>query len=121
VTQEDQDALVGRTVRELRDVNEKLAALRARASEFAESFSTVEHHLRNRLEFLRLDRETTDTRFVEQRDQRGAYGRQLEPHIPTIDTLDIKVVLAMRDEIRTCVLRIEQLETSLASMGFKDR
>jgi len=120
LTQEDQDALVGRRVRELRDVKERLAKLRARAREFADSFSTVHFHLNNNLEYLRIDGERTDERFVEQeRQQSGSFGRR-EPHIPKLATLEIKTVLEIRDEIRACVLEEKSLQESLEHMGFKN-
>jgi hypothetical protein len=86
MTEQDQDAIVGKAHRELRDAKEKLAKLRARATGFGDSFSTVAHHLRDRLEYLRLDGERTDARFVEQRPQHI----DREPHIPKPDTLEIK-------------------------------
>lgn len=117
MTEQDQDAIVGKTVRELRDIREKLAKLRAKCSDFADSFSTAEHHLRSRLEFLRLVGETTDGRFVQDQRQHSSYGR--EEHIPKKETLSIDAVLAIRDEIRACVLEEQRLELSLSSMGFK--
>jgi len=52
MTSEDQDAVVGRTIRQLRDVKEKLAKLKAHVHSIGDSFSTVAHHLRNHRNFF---------------------------------------------------------------------
>jgi hypothetical protein len=36
-----------------------------------------------------------------------------EPHVPKLDTLEIKTGMAIRGEIRICVLEIERLVQSL--------
>jgi hypothetical protein len=117
MTSEDQDAIVGRTIRELRDVNEKIAKLKSRLSTMGDSFTTVSHHLRNKPELLRFDRESTEERFVERREDWKA-NRGAEPHIPSKDDLDIAKVIAFRDEIRQYLLEKERLEESLKAMGY---
>jgi hypothetical protein len=116
MTEQDQDAVVGKTVRELRDVREKLEKLRASCRDYRDAFSTVEHHLQAKLEFLRVANESTDARFVNDADERFAYGR--EPHIPRKEFLDIGAVLKIRDEIRMCLLEEARLNDSLSRMGF---
>ena len=120
MTEQDKDAIIGKAHRELRDIREKLAALRARAHELGDSFDTAAYHLRNRLEYFRLQGEGTDGRFVEQEPQyRGSFDRQ--PHTPKLETLDIKAILALRDEIRACLIEEQRLEETLQNMGFKNR
>lgn len=119
MTEQDQDAIVGKTLRELRDVREKLEKLRASCRDYTEAFSTVEHHLRNGLEYLRVANESTNTRFVNAADQRYGYGR--EAHIPRRDLLDIGAVLKIREEIRTAILEEEKLQDGLSKMGFHDK
>jgi hypothetical protein len=116
MTQGDQDAIVGKTVRELRDAREKLAKLQAKAKEFGQSFSNVSFHMQNSPELLRLEGESTDTRFVQ--GQRYQYGG-IEPHIPKKESLSIDTVLQLRDEIRKTILEQERLAKSLQDMGFR--
>src|SRR4029077_17180425 len=118
MTNEDQDAIVGKAVRQLRDVKEKLAQLKSKAHAMAAGFGTVSHHLNNKPELLRLDRENTDTRFVERREDWNASRGSSEPHIPSRDEVDINKVLAIRDEIRDRILEKERLERSLRDMGY---
>ena len=68
MTNEDQDAIVGRTVRQLRDVKEKLAKLKSKAHLLGDAFNTVSYHFQNKPELLRFEREDTDTRFIERRE-----------------------------------------------------
>jgi hypothetical protein len=119
MTQEDQDAIVGRTHRELRDVREKLEKLRAKARDLGDSFDTVTYHLRNHLEFLRLDGESADVRFVEKGDSRyGSLSKTI--HTPKRETLEFAAVVAIRDEIRLHILEEKRLSQSLEKMGFSD-
>jgi len=64
MTSEDQDAIVGRTIRQLRDVREKLARLKTKAHAMGNSFATVPHHLHNKPELIRFEHESTDTYLV---------------------------------------------------------
>jgi hypothetical protein len=118
MTGEDQDVVVGRTIRQLRDIKEQLAKLKAQVHSMGDFFSTVAHHLRNQPELLRFDGENTDTRFVEQREDWRASRGAPEPHIPSKGDLDLAKVLAYRDEIRQCLLEKERLEQSLKQMGY---
>jgi hypothetical protein len=111
--------VVGKTIRELRNVRERLAKLREHAKGLGDSFSTVAHHLQNDIEFFQLEGESTDTRFVKPR-QYDEFHRK-EPHIPKIDELEIKAVLALRDEVRVCVLEEKRLVESLEKMGLGER
>jgi hypothetical protein len=104
MTNEDQDAIVGRTVRQLRDVKEKLAKLKSKAHLLGDAFNTVSYHFQNKPELLRFEREDTDTRFIERREDWNAHRGNSEPHIPSKDDLDISKVIAIRDEIRVCLL-----------------
>lgn len=117
MTSEDQDAIIGRAVRELRDVKEKLAQLRTQANSFGDAYATVSYHLRNKPEFLRFERENTDTRFVETRADWSA-SRGVEPRIPAQGELEVTKVIAIRDQIRACLLEKERLEQSLKEMGY---
>jgi hypothetical protein len=120
MTQEDQDAIIGRTLRELRDTRERLAKLKAKASEFGDSFSTVAHHLRNEPQFLRLDGESTDERFVKPSDAFRNQYSEAQQHIPKKSDLDINSVVALVAEVRQCLIEEERLGKSLAAMGYKD-
>ena len=93
---------------------EKLAKLQEKARLMGNAFSTVSNHLSNKPELMRFERETTDTRFVEQNTNRGYSG----PRIPAKDDLDIEKVIAVRDEIRTNLLEKERLERSLKEIGY---
>lgn len=120
MTQDDKDALIGSTIRKLRDVREKLAALRASGRPMGDAFDTAATHLRTTLEYFILDAEGTDGRFVREQ-QRGQYGYGQEQHIPRLADLDIKRVLSLRDEIRACLLEEQQLEKTLTDMGFSGK
>jgi hypothetical protein len=116
MTEQDQDAIVGRTLCELRDIKEKLAKLREQARGLADSFDLVAHRVRSNLELLRFDRENTNTRFV-QESTRSSY-RDAQPHLPKMESLDLKHLISIRDEIRAAILEKERLEKSLEEMGF---
>jgi hypothetical protein len=118
MTSEDQDAVVGRTIRQLRDVKEKLAKLKAHVHSIGDSFSTVAHHLRNQPELLRFQNEITDDRFIESREEWRANRGAPEPHIPLKDDIDLANILACRDERRECVLEQDRLQQSLKQMGY---
>lgn len=117
MTNEDQYAVVGRAVTQLRDVKERLAKLKSKAHTMGNAFNTVSYHLHNKPELIRFEREDTDTRFIERREDWNANRGNSEPHIPAKDDLDIAKVIAVRDEIRECLLEKERLETSLKEMG----
>ena len=117
MTTEDQDAIVGKTIRELRDVKEKIAKLKSRLSSLGDSFNTVSHHLRNKPELLRFERDNTEDRFMERREDWKA-SRGTEPHIPSKDDLDIERVVTFRDELREHLLTKDRLQESLKAMGY---
>ena len=121
MTQEDQDALIGKTVRELRDVRERLAKLTVRAQAYADAFGSVGMELRHEAEYLRLSGEGTDTRFIKQRGRSSssyAHDRS-EYRLYTRADLDINVVIELRDEIRQCIVEQERLTKNLSDMGYK--
>jgi hypothetical protein len=118
MTEQDQDAIVGRTQCELRDIKEKLAKLREQARGLADSFDIVAHRVRSNLELLRFDRENTNTRFV-QESTRSSYGYpDARSHLPKMESMDLKHLISIRDEIRAAILEKERLEKSLEEMGF---
>jgi hypothetical protein len=121
MTNEDQDAIIGKAVRLLRDVKEQLAQLKSKAHAMADGFGTVSYHLKNKPELLRLERESTDTRFVDRTEDWKAGRVGNEPHIPSKDELDINKVPAIRDEIRDRITEKERLERSLKDMGYSTR
>jgi hypothetical protein len=119
MTEQDQDAIAGRTLCELRDIKEKIAKLREQARGLADSFDIVAHRVRSNLELLRFDRENTNTRFV-QESTRSTYGYRdaQPPPLPKMESLDLKHLISIRDEIRAAILEKERLEKSLEKMGF---
>jgi hypothetical protein len=117
VTQQDQDAVIGRTIRELRDVREKLATLRSAARSMADSFDTVAHHFRNEPQFLRFDGEITDSRFVKIPDPHR--HPDVAPHIPKKTELDVNCVITLVAEIRRDLVEEERLVKGLREIGFK--
>ncbi len=118
MTNEDQDAAIGRVIRELRDAKEKLAKLKSTAHALGNSYGTVSDHLHNKLELLRFERESTDVRFTERKEDWAPNRGNSEPHVPSKDDLDIAKVIAIRDQIRQCLLEKERLERSLQDMGY---
>ena len=116
MTQEDQDAIIGRTVRELREVREQLTQLRTTLKPYQDAFSTLDHYLgKLTIEEFRLDGEQTNLRFLPKKHH--LYGQ--EYHVPKRTHLDIDRVLAIRDEIRQFLLREESLINSLREMGYE--
>jgi hypothetical protein len=63
MTQEAQDALIGRTLRELRDVRETLAKLVAKVRGLGNDFSAVGQDLQTQPSYLRFDGEAVEARF----------------------------------------------------------
>lgn len=118
MTQNDQDAVVGRHHRELRDAREKIAKLRARARALGDGFDTIAHFCRASIENLILDGESTDTRFVQRSG--NMYGRNNEQHRPSRESLILEQVVSLRDEVRQLSIRESELVDSLKQMGFKE-
>jgi hypothetical protein len=118
MTREEQDAIIGRTIRELRDVREALATLRKRAREFGKSFSVVAYHMNNSPECLRLSNEQEDKRLTSRCQESNR--RSGEVRTPELGNLDISAVLSVRDEIKECIFEVEILEKTLADMGVRE-
>jgi hypothetical protein len=116
MSQEDQDTIIGKTIRELREVREQLTQLRAALKPYQDAFSTLDHYLgKLTLEDFRLDGEQTNSKFLPKKQH--LYGQ--EYHVPKRAHLDIDRLLAMRDEIRQFLLREEGLINGLREMGYE--
>jgi hypothetical protein len=113
-----QDAIIGRAVRQLRDVKEKLAQLKSKANAMGATFSTISQQLYTKPELLRFVQESTDPRFIERIEDWNASRGSSEPNIPSKEDVDIGKVLAIRDEMRANILEKERLEKSLKDMGY---
>lgn len=119
MTQEDTDLLVGKAVRELRDLRETLAKLDSRAHAVGDTFAMVGQQLRTSVVYLRFCGEAADTRFTVQADSRHRYTST--PKLPDKADIDLEAIVALRDEMRTAILDIERLEKSLADMGYSGK
>ena len=119
MTEQDQDLLVGKAVRELRDLRETLAKLDSRAHAIGDTFATVGQQLRTNGAYLRFSGEAAEIRFTVQADSRHRYTTV--PKMPDKADIDLDTVVALRDEMRTVILEIERLEKSLAEMGYNGK
>jgi hypothetical protein len=113
LTQEEQDIVIGRSIRELRGVKEQLAKLQEVATQISQIFVAMGHNLSRGAEFVRFDGESIDARFV-----RKPESWELA-YVPKIAEFDIARVAALAADRRRLIIERDRLEQSLKEMGYE--
>ncbi len=108
MSQEEQDAIVGRTVRELREAKERLAMLKAEAGRRGERLKNAGHFLAAYPEYMVQEGESVDVRF----------SSQPQKHLWTAaDIYPAEEILKLTSAIRAEVVKIATLNERLMGMG----
>lgn len=116
---ESQDAIVGRSLRERKQVREQLAKLKAEAVRIGRTLHgagivlTSQHP-----EYLRFDGDSTDGRFVHSPNDLPRWSEnqeELDVHNPKDINLD--AIRGLVSDIRKCILEESRLSESLKDMG----
>ncbi len=105
---EDQDVVVGRTVRLLKEANEHLALLKAEADRRGKRMEALGHHLAAYPEYLVKENDSIDAHF---------YNRP-ERHLWTDpDIFPADDIQRLTTDIRETIVKIGDLSTQLRNMG----
>jgi hypothetical protein len=107
MTQDEQDALVGRLTREFQDAEKNVAALRARAGEIGRLYINVGNASIKQPERLTFVGESFDSRFA---------GSSFDP--THLGFAELKQIV---NDLRTEILRSIDLDARLTGMGIKLR
>lgn len=109
MTSEDQDALLGRTLRLLRETQQHLGVLRTAAAQQGDRLKSIGHHLGAHAEYLIREGESLGAQFSQQ-PQTQIWK---ESDFPSADALH-----QLTSEIRETITRIGELSRQLRAMGF---
>ena len=105
---EDQDAVVGRTFRLLKEANEHLALLKAEADRRGKRMEALGHHLAAYPEYLIKEGDSVDPRF---------YNRAERYPWTNPDIFPADDIQRLTTDIRETIVKIGDLSTQLRNMG----
>jgi hypothetical protein len=105
---EDRDAVVGRTLRLLKEAKEELGRLKAEANRRGERMEKLGHFLAAYPEHLIKEHESVDTRFANAPQKHLWLER---------DVVSPDDVVKLTADIRATSLKIAELTTELRNMG----
>jgi hypothetical protein len=112
MSQEQQDAVVGRTVREMREAEEKLAKLEAEARTVGEALMEIGRALCNSPAHLIEEGQSYNTKFAA--GPRGGMGFYRASQLISADKLK-----SLTEDVRATMLEFDRLNETLQRMGFK--
>ncbi len=108
MTQQEQDAVVGRLIREQRETDEFIAKLDAEAQRLGQAYSELGQALTTNPEGILFPKEGIDGRFAPVQ------------HLVPDSLLNADKLKALATDYRTALIKRKQLEDQLKKLGYQD-
>src|SRR5271167_4795201 len=108
MSQEEQDALLGKTLREYKEMSHRLEMLRARAAEIGNHLVKLGSVLNSSPECLAFDGELMDERFFDRADFQSS----------TLASVSVETLKKICHEIRQTFIEHDRLGQQLKSFGY---
>jgi hypothetical protein len=108
MSQEEQDALLGKTLREYKEMSHRLEMLRARAAEIGNNLVGLGSVLNSSPESLAFDGEPMDARFFDRADLQSS----------PLASVSVESLKRICHEIRQTIIERDRLEKQIRSLGY---
>jgi hypothetical protein len=108
MSEEQEDAVIGRVIREKKEAEQHLALLQAEARKFGETFSALGASLRASAEYVVFERQEVDVRYHSPHGNNRLYKAE---------EINAERVKTLTHEIRTALLRLATLTEEARKLG----